>query len=403
MKVLIIHNYYQQAGGEDIVVAREGALMAAHGHDVHLHTVSNDSLRSTWEKIGAASRAPYSVAARRSLAAELDRFRPDIVHAHNFFPLLTPSIYDACRAARVPVVQTLHNYRLLCLNAALFRAGHICEACVGRAVPWPGIVHACYRGSLVASAAVAATLTLHRLFRTWTGKIDIYIALTEFARAKFIQGGLSPAQIVVKPNFVHPDPGLGDHSGSFALFVSRLSADKGAATLLAACEQLNGRVAVKIVGSGPMADQVAAAATRIPSLEWLGERPLEQVIALMKQATCLIVPSVYYESFPLVIVEAFATGLPVIATSGSMSSLVIHGRTGLLINRGDPKDLAERLMWLWSHPTERAQMSREARQTFEQRYTGESNYQELMDIYALAMARARQRFGDPVSGTPRWH
>lgn len=391
MRILLLHNYYQQAGGEDIVVARERDLLIAHGHEVRLYSVSNKVVGSAWDKIRAAWQAPYSGAARRRVAAEIDAFRPDLVHVHNFFPLLTPSIYDACCAASLPVVQSLHNYRLLCLNGALYRDDHICEDCLGKVVPWPGVRHACYRRDRGASGAVAAMLTLHRLLRTWVEKVNVYIALTEFAREKFIQGGLPARRIAVKPNFVHPDPGCGDGRGGYALFVGRLAADKGLMTMLAGWERLGGKVPLKIVGDGLLADQVLAATRRVGRLEWLGPQPLERVLALMRGAQFLVLPSVWYESFPLVIAEAYAVGLPVIASNlGSMSSLIIHGRTGLHFLQRDPADLAAKALWLWNHPRARVEMGREARLEFERKYTAERNYQQLMDIYALAIKGIRK-------------
>lgn len=390
MRILLLHNSYQQRGGEDVAVARECSLLAARGHEVSLYTVFNDAVRDAWARVRTALGAPYSLSARRRVAAEIRRVRPDIVHVHNFFPLLTPSVYDACRAAGRPVVQSLHNYRLLCLNALFFRDGRICEDCLGTPVPWPGVKHGCYRGSRGASAAVAAMLTVHRAMRTWAEKVDVYIALTEFARAKFVQGGLPARKLVVKSNFVHPDPGPGEGRGGYALFVGRLSPDKGLDTLLAAWERLGDRVLLKIVGDGPLAPQVRAAAARRPGLEWLGMQPSECVFALMKDAGALLFPSRCYEGFPQVVAEAYAVGLPVIAGDlGSLSSLIDHGRTGLRFSSNDPADLAAKVTELWAHPEKRAAMSRAARREFEQKYTAEQNYRALMEIYARAMTGAQ--------------
>jgi glycosyltransferase involved in cell wall biosynthesis len=299
--------------------------------------------------------------------------------------LLTPSVYDACRAARVPVVQTLHNYRLLCLNAEFFRQGRVCEECLGKAVPWPGVVHGCYRRSRGASAAVAAMLTVNRLRRTWIDKVDVYVALSEFARDKFIQGGLPAGKVVVKPNFVPADPGPGTGQGRYALFVGRIVVTKGVRTLLRACEALQGQITLKIVGDGPLADEVAAASRRTAGVEWLGPRPHDQVLALMKDAWVLVFPSLSYEGFPIVIAEAYAAGLPIIASNvGSVSLLVEHGRTGLHVRPDDPPDLAAKLLWLWTHSQERTRLARNARREFEHKYTAARNYECLREIYARA-------------------
>jgi glycosyltransferase involved in cell wall biosynthesis len=390
MRVLMLHNHYQNAGGEDVAVAAESSLLSTHGHEVTVYTISNDRLRTRWAAAAAAWRAAYSTTSLRSVAAEIRRVGPDVVHVHNFFPLLSPSVYDACRAAGVPVVQTLHNYRLLCVNAEFFRDGQACEACLGKMLAWPGVLHACYRRSRVASGAVAVMQTANRFRRTWTDKVDRYIALTEFARGKFIQGGLPAEKIVIKPNFARFDPGRGTGGGRYALFVGRLVAGKGLATLLAACESLKGQVPMKIVGDGPLADAVASASRRTAGVEWLGPCTNERVLALMKDAWVLLFPSLYYENFPIVIAEAYAAGLPIIASNvGSMSLLIDHGRTGLHVRPNDPADLAAKLLWLWAHPQERTRMSAEARVEFEQKYTAKRNYETLMEIYACAAEHAR--------------
>ena len=385
MRVLILHNHYQQAGGEDVVVASESDLLASYRHEVKVYSVTNETLRTAWATATALWRAPYSGASRRQVAAEIQGFRPDIVHVHNFFPLLSPSVYDACRAAHIPVVQTLHNYRLLCVNAEFFREGHACEECLGRSVSWPGVLHGCYRRSRGASGAVAVMQTMNRLRRTWKDKVDLYIALTEFARSKFVQGGLPAQKIVVKPNFVRSDPGPGTGRGRYALFVGRLVAGKGLATLLAAWEQLGGKVALKIAGDGPLADYVGATSRGVAGVEWLGACSHDRVLALMKDAWALVFPSLYYENFPVVIAEAYAAGLPIIASNvGSTSLLIDHGRTGLHVRSADAADLAAKLLWLWAHPQDRARMSVNARVEFERKYTAERNYEALMEIYALA-------------------
>jgi glycosyltransferase involved in cell wall biosynthesis len=212
--------------------------------------------------------------------------------------------------------------------------------------------------------------------------VDVYIALTEFAQQKFIQGGLPVEKIVVKPNFVYPAPSPGEGQGGYALFVGRLSPEKGIDTLLAAWERLGRKVPLKIVGDGPLALQVDKAAQQVPGVEWLGRLPKTQVLALMKNAQILLFPSLWYEGFPMVIAEAFAVGLPVVASElGSMSSLITPGHTGLHFHPGNPEDLATKVEWVLTHPAELNQMRREARAEFEAKYTAEQNYQMLMAIY----------------------
>jgi len=287
----------------------------------------------------------------------------------------------------VAVVQSLHNFRLLCANAYLYRDGHVCADCVGRWLPWPGVAHACYRESRAASAVVAMLLTAHRAWHTWSEHVDTYIALTTFARDIFVQGGLPAQKIVVKPNFVRGDAGPGPGRGGYALFVGRLSQEKGVHTLLAAWEHLG--APLKIVGDGPLSGDVMEAVARHASIEWLGRQPQDRVHALMQEADVLLIPSLWYEGLPMVLVEAFAVGLPAIASNlGALASLVAHERTGRHFRPGDPQDLAAQVEWMFAHPDLAAEMRRNARAEFEARYTPERNYQLLMDIYQAALARS---------------
>ncbi|CAN5808630.1 glycosyltransferase [soil metagenome] len=389
MKILTVHNYYQQSGGEDQVFSAESALLQEHGHHVLRYTVHNAQIKRM-SSTALTKATLWNSSTHRELRDLVKREKPHVAHFHNTFPLISPAGYYAARAEGVPVVQTLHNYRLLCSNAQFFRDGHVCEDCLGKTPPWPGIVHACYRGSRTASGVVAAMLTAHRASRTWTEMVDMYVSLTEFQRQKFIQGGIPEGKIKVKPNFVRFDPGVGEGSGGYVLFVGRLSTEKGIETLLAAWKRLGGRVPLKIAGDGPLAGEVARATEALEDVEWLGRQPEEQVRALMKSARALVFPSVWYEGFPMVIVEAYAAGLPVIASDlGSMSTLVEHGRTGLHFSPGDPKDLARKIQWSQEHPSELAMMGKEARSQFEAKYTAEQNYRMLMEIYELAMEGAR--------------
>ncbi|NER33263.1 MAG: glycosyltransferase family 4 protein [Oscillatoria sp. SIO1A7] len=385
MRVLQLHNLYKIAGGEDVVVEAERDLLEANGHDVALLQEDNDRITDTLSQAIAAVGAIYSPSAKKQVRAEIARFRPDIVHVHNFFPLWSPAVYDACREAGVPVVQTLHNYRLFCAGAFFFRDGKPCEDCMGKFFPWPGVVHGCYRDSRLGTAAVAAMQSLHRARGTWQERVDRYIALTEFAREKFIEGGLPAKKILVKPNFLSPDTGVGEGRGQYALFVGRLSPEKGLSTLLAAWEKLGDRLGLKIVGDGPMQEEVAAAASKLPRVECLGRQPKERVRELMKNAKILVFCSVWYEGFPMVLLEAYAVGLPVVASNlGSLSSLVDPDRTGLHFRPGDPDDLAAKVEWALAHPEDLARMRPEVRAEFEAKYTAAQNYRQLMEIYELA-------------------
>ncbi|MCT7972274.1 glycosyltransferase [Laspinema olomoucense] len=382
MKILQLHNFYKISGGEDVVVRAEKNVLEAHGNSVALLDVDNDAIASKFSQAMTAVNAIYSHASKQRVLQEINRFRPDIVHVHNFFPLLSPAVYDACREARVPVVQTLHNFRLFCSNSFFYRDGKVCEDCMGKFFPTPAVVHACYRDSHVGSAVVGTMQTVHRIRGTWRDRVERYIALTDFARNKFIEGGLPANKITVKPNFVSVDPGCGEGRGDYALFVGRLSPEKGIETLITAWEKLGDRIGLKIIGDGPLSPTVEQAATRIPGVEWMGRQSQNQLQALLKNAQVLIFPSLWYETFGLVVIEAYAAGVPVIASNlGTMSLLIDPGRTGLLFRAGDAQDLQERVEWMLSHPQEVKKMRQEARREFESKYTATQNYQQLMEIY----------------------
>ncbi len=394
MRILAVHNRYQQRGGEDLVYEEECALLEQHGHQVIRCEFSNDEIKnySAFQRFLLSGRTTWSTKSYHNLERLARQENPDVAHFHNTLPLISPAGYYAVRRRGCAVVQTLHNYRLTCLNGLLLREGRPCEACVGKAVPWPGVVHACYRDSRAASVAVATMLTAHRALGTWSKQVDAYIALTALARQKFIEGGLPPEKLVVKPNFVYPDPGPGTGQGRYALFVGRLSKEKGIETMLAAWQESEMPIPLKIVGDGPEAPRVAAAADQTATVQWLKRQPLEVVYELMGEAVCLLVPSIWYEGLPRTIVESFARATPVIASNlGAMSSLIEHGRTGLHFEPGNADELASQVRWFWAHPDDQRRMRRETRAAFEATFTAERNYEMLMAIYETAMARARRR------------
>ena len=381
MRILAVHNLYQIRGGEDECYDAEVKLLTEAGHHVDRYVETNDRIASLSQP-QVATKTMWSQEAYQTVKQQLNRQSYDVVHIHNFFPLISPSVYYAAHEQGVPIVQTLHNYRLLCPNALFFRNGSVCEDCLGKAVPYPGVMHSCYRESRAASAGVMAMLAFHSAKGTWLNRVDRYIALTEFARQKFIQGGLPAHKILVKPNFVDSDLGIGTGQGGYALYVGRLSVEKGLDTLLTAWEQLKQPIPLKIVGDGPLADQVIEATKRLPHVTWLGRRSMAEVHALMGEAMFLIFPSKWYETFGRVAIEAFAKGTPVIAANiGAIAELVDAGRTGLHFQPGNATDLAAKVEWALANPAELAQMRQAARAEFEAKYTAEKNYKQLIEIY----------------------
>jgi glycosyltransferase involved in cell wall biosynthesis len=383
-RILMVHNRYQIRAGEDESTDLEIALLRAHGHDVVVYLEDNRRIPEL-SAVRMAFRTVWSQESYRRLRRLIREQQPDLIYFQNFFPLISPAAYYAAKAEGIPTIQALRNYRLLCPNALLFRDGHPCEACAGKLVPWPGVLHKCYRGSRAASGAVAAMLTTHRLLRTWDTKVDVYIALTEFARQKLMQGGVPAQKIVVRPNFVHPDPGIGSGPRQYALFVGRLFPEKGLDTLLAAWQRLRVQVPLKVVGEGPWHHDSMAKKGALSNIEWLGRRPREEISTLLGSASFLVFPSIWYEGLPRTIIEAFAKGTPVLASNlGAMSTLVAHGRTGLRFTSGDPQDLATTVEWAWAYPHLMAAMGSEARREYEAKYTADQSYEKLMAIFHQA-------------------
>ena len=390
MKILFIHNYYRFAGGEDSVVAAEINLLFTHGHQVELWFMDNKDFPpglhgSIRIKFIAALNTTYSERSKNNVLTKLKAFKPDLVHVHNFFPQISPSIYDACLELNIPVVQTLHNYRLICPGAMLMRNGKICELCVTGS-PYQAVLYNCYRDSTLSSLVVAKMVATHRKLGTWQHKVNRYIALTDFAKAKFIEAGFPAEKISVKPNFVndpfqHKSP-VKRVTPPFGLFVGRISAEKGLHTLLKAWTLLEAPITLKVAGTGPLEQTII----NQPNIEPLGLQPPAQISTLMQQAAFLILPSEWYEGFPLVLVEALAHGLPVLASNlGSMVNIIEDGKTGLLFEPGNVEDLATKLKWLLDNPDECNRFGANARQVYLDKYTAKENFKQLIGVYKEAL------------------
>jgi glycosyltransferase involved in cell wall biosynthesis len=389
MKIILVHNTYQKHGGEDVVFAQERRMLERAGHSVVAYCRSNHEIGnvSGLGHIALAKRTVWSTGTRREFASLLDREDPDVVHVHNTFVFISPSIYSACRERDIPVVQTLHNFRLICPSAYLYRDGEICKECLDQSL-WHSIRHKCYRHSTAASATVALMLTLHRYIKTWENSIKCYIALTQFSRQQFVAAGFPAEKIAVKPNFLETDPGCRDRDGGYALFVGRLSPEKGISTLLEAWKRLPAEYQLHIVGDGDQRDilQAAVIQGRLSNVVFRGFLSREETLTAIKNARVLIMPSLWYETFGMVIVEAFACGTPVLCSKlGSMEEMVRDQSTGIHFAPGDAIDLAQKLEWIWNHPSEVTAMGRRARREYESSYTADRNYAILRGIYDHAM------------------
>jgi glycosyltransferase involved in cell wall biosynthesis len=394
VKVLQCHNFYQQPGGEDQVFHDEAHLLRANGHEVIQFTRHNDAIRDmpSWK---VALDTIWNRETCADLRQVIREERPAVVHFTNTFPLISPAAYSTARKAGAKVVQSLHNYRLLCPNAQFLRDGRPCESCVGRMIAWPAVQHACYRNDRRSTAVVAAMLAFHRSLGTWHRAVDLYLALTEFGRRKFIEGGLPAEKIAVKPNFIRVDPGIGDGSGGYAVFVGRLSPEKGIETILNAWSQLEVDLPLNIVGDGPLADRVREAADQNPRIRWLGHQSSERVLEIVGGAKLLLLPSLWYEGLPKIIVEAFSKGTPVVASNlGAMTELIEHERNGMLFTPGDSAALAAAVRTVHEDSTTLTRMRKAARDEFEEKFTAEANYKLLMAAYARVLGRERCEASD---------
>lgn len=380
MRILVAHNAYHYRGGEDTVVDAEVALLRRHGHDVLVYRRDNAELEQM-----SRLRAGLSAIWSRQTVTDLERlqrdFAPQLLHAHNTFPLISPSLYGAARRLGLPVVQTLHNFRLLCPQAMLLRDGHGCTDCVGR-FPWRGVLHRCYRRSYAQTAVTAAMLGVHRLAGTWQRDVQRYIVLNPMCRDLFVEGGLPMEKMAIKPNFVECPARPPESRRAGGMFIGRLSSEKGIVTLASALQQVPG-LEIDVYGNGPLRELVE----RTPGMRYCGFQSAEVLRERMHQAAYLVVPSTGIESFGLVAIEAFACGTPVIASDhGGLRDIVVHRKNGLLFRPGDPDELAQALRDAERHPEAMRRMGAAAYQTYLAHYTPERNYEMLMRIYDEAIA-----------------
>ncbi|WP_211831078.1 glycosyltransferase family 4 protein [Kistimonas asteriae] len=378
----MVHNRYQVHGGEDVVFENEKNLLAFNSFSVSEYVVTNTSINGFLDQVKTLKDVKFSEQQRRIISERVSLLNPCLIHAHNIFPLLTPSIFHACQDAGVPVVYTLHNFRNLCPTATLMDDGKICERSL-QASSWWTVPKRVYRNSLIGTAALAYMVDYHKSKGTWQTHVDRYIALTEFAKAKFIAGGFPADKISVKPNFIE-DPQKGnkiiEKKGGYAVFVGRLSEEKGLSILLEAWKAIN--YPLKIIGDGPMKSFVEKQSANNLNIQFLGFQNTSTIFYLLQNADFMIMPSTWYETFGLVMIEAFANGTPALVSNiGSMAEIVSDGKTGLHFEVGNPDSLAEKAEYLILHPKITREMGVNSRQEYLQKYTPEINIEILLDIY----------------------
>ncbi|TKH38741.1 glycosyl transferase [Paenibacillus polymyxa] len=399
-KVLIIHNFYQQSGGEDKVVEQESAMLRSRGIETEHYYVHNDSIQSK----GLANMAKLAVEATWSfpefkrIKELLLRVKPDVVHVHNFFPVISPSVYHACERLGIPVVQTLHNYRLICPAATFMRGNEVCEKCLHGTL-LHSIRHGCYRGSQLQTIPVAAMIKFNELIGTWQHKVSRYIALTEFARDKFAESGIPLDRIAVKPNFVHHQTVKAkyDPNDRYLLFVGRISAEKGVRNLLQAWSQLEDRGGLRlvIIGEGPEKAELAAAHQQ-EDIRFLGKQDGDTVLDCMSRAMYVMVPSIWYEGFPMTIVESYSVGTPVLCSRiGALEEVVEDGVTGFHFQHDDLENIKTVIRRAVAYENYAA-MRQKVAQNYAAHYTEEVNVKQLLAIYSEAMEECDDEAAAPV-------
>lgn len=392
MKVLFIHNFYKtdSPSGEDYVASLEKTILNQYGIIKDFYEMHNDDIvdSSFFDRVKLALNYVWSDETYNKILKKTYGRSFDVAHIHSLHPQISPSVYSACQDAKIPVVHTLHNYRYLCPGALLQRNNKTCELCIGR-MPYFSLFFKCYRNSFSATSAVASMIAYNRFIRTFDKLVNRYIVLTNFAKSRFVAGGFSADKIEVKPNFLPNPPLVSTDRQGYAIFVGRLSQEKGVQTLLHAWRNIHG-FHLKIAGEGPLRPELELLSASLKlDVEFLGTVSSQQVLKLVGEAMFQIVPSEWYEGFPMVILEAYACGTPVIASRiGSLEEVVLNGKTGFHFEPGDPNDLARMVLKFQANPELARSMGETAREEFDKKYTAERNFSMLMDIYA----RAREDF-----------
>jgi glycosyltransferase involved in cell wall biosynthesis len=382
MQILIVHSRYRSgpASGENRVVEDEARLLREAGHHVDVFAPGVGELTGIG-RIRTAAEAIWSVRATKEVADRIRRSRPAIVHAHNLFPALSPAVLRVANE-RAATVLTLHNYRLLCLPGTFLRSGRICEDCLGR-LPWPGVVHGCYQGSVAASGVLATSLQLHQAIGSFRG-VHLYVAISEFVRRKHVEAGMAADRVAVKPHFAWSSPRR-EGPGDFFLYLGRLSPEKGVSTLLEAWRRIKAKLV--IVGNGPDAARLRSLAPS--NAEFWGPVAPGLVSDLLSRSRALIVPSLSHEGAGKVVLEAYAAGVPVLASrAGGLPEVVQDGISGLLVPPGDPAALVEAVEHLLDDPASE-RMGEAGWALWEKRYSPEHGLARLEEVYRRASESVR--------------
>lgn len=395
MRVLLAHNYYGSAApsGENQVYEAEGKLLRQHGHEVNEHLRHSDDLRArgVWGTVQGALSTPWNPFAAKAMRQTVKANRPDVVHVHNTFPLLSPAIFHAIGRSAARVL-TLHNYRLFCPAAIPMREGKVCTDCLDTRSSLPALRHGCYRNSRAATLPLAFSVSLHRALGTWVNEVDAFIALSDFQRGLMIEAGLPAHKVHVKPNFYPGSPSMApwERRTPYVVFAGRLSAEKGVASLLRAWRAWGTNAPeLRLVGDGDLRLDLERLAGNLP-VRFLGQVDGVEAQRQIAGARLLVLPSEWFEGFPMVVREAFAFGTPAAVTNiGPLPSIVRHGVSGVVFEPANPESLLHEVRRAWETPGLLEQLGKGARAEYEGKYTEEANYATLMDIYERAIAVSR--------------
>ncbi|PCI28035.1 MAG: hypothetical protein COB67_07215 [SAR324 cluster bacterium] len=381
MKILLVHNKYLHQGGEDTVFEAEYELLVSKGHDVEKVVFDNKELGGSLDKISLLWKVFFNLKSLNTIDRNIASFKPEIIHVHNFFPIASPSIFYSANKHKVPILMTLHNYRLICPSALMLRNGKVCELCIKDKFPFRSILFACYRNSRIQSFLLSSMLYAHKLLGTWESKIDRYITLTHFAKEKFLYSSLKidSSKFVIKPNFTNNDK-YEYVKEEYCLFVGRLSEEKGIGVLLESFSISKRQLIV--IGDGPLKEMVERYVNEYTNITYLGFQNKDVILEIMLKAKALVFPSICLETFGMTIIEAFSCGTPIICSSiGAPQELVIDGLNGFKFQVGDANSLNDKVELLFKDSVLYNDMCKNARLEYEKKYTAEKNYEQLIAIY----------------------
>lgn len=389
MKILQVHNRYKITGGEWTVLNQEYNLLSKEHVVNQLIVENNRELSSFFNKCKLIFTTHYNRKSKELVRKKIRDTDAQIMHVHNFFPLLSPSIFEAAKEEGIPSLLTLHNYRLIHPNGTLMHNGKIDERSI-RGSAYSCVPDGVYRNSILQTAVVAHMIEYHRKRDTWAKTVDCLLCLTKFARSKFVEAGFPEEKLKVKSNFVEDafkHLNLSEVAGqkeNFYLFIGRISEEKGIQTLIHAWNSMKDKSGPKllILGDGPLKTELQKKSQNNSRISWLGYVEREQVLDYLIKAKGLIFPSEWYEGMPMTILEAFSAATPVISTNiGSQAEIVEHEKTGLQFEAGDQNSLIEAVNHFESNKKKQAEMGLAARLEYEQKYTPEVNRLELQSLY----------------------